>query len=143
MTHPADSEQIKQVRTKAGFLSLLAKTHHVARSVEHYRTSEIAPLTTRANSSRLDRCWGPGWVAAGDASISFDPPLIPRRLQCTILGDESRTGTAVLVFGVTSHFFPATRRDCEKSTASTCPAETRTTVSSIVAALLDLELESS
>jgi flavin-dependent dehydrogenase len=26
-----------------------------------------------AHSSVLDRCSGPGWIAAGDASISFDP----------------------------------------------------------------------
>ena len=69
----ADSEQVKRACTKAGFLSLLAETHHVAPSVEHYRTSEVALQAARANSSRLDRCWGPGWVAAGDASMSFDP----------------------------------------------------------------------
>src|SRR6059036_3746067 len=33
-------------------------------------------------------------------------------------------------FGATSHFFPATKIDCEKSTAPTCPAETYTTASS-------------
>ncbi len=69
----ADSEQVKRARTTAGFLSLLAETYHVAPSVEYCRSSEVAPWATRANSSRLDKCWGPGWVAAGDASMSFDP----------------------------------------------------------------------
>src|SRR5260370_2175071 len=33
-------------------------------------------------------------------------------------------------FGAISHFFPAMKRDCEKSTAPTCPAETCTTAAS-------------
>jgi flavin-dependent dehydrogenase len=48
-------------------------------------TEEIGPLLGEcafvpvhggigaAHSSVLDRCTGPGWIAAGDASISFDP----------------------------------------------------------------------
>lgn len=48
-------------------------------------TVEIAPLLAKgafvplhngfgaAHNSALDKCSGPGWIAAGDASISFDP----------------------------------------------------------------------
>ena len=68
-----DSEQIHRAGTKSGFLSLLCETHHVSRRVETYSASEFVLWATRANSSRLDHCWGPGWVAAGDASVSFDP----------------------------------------------------------------------
>jgi flavin-dependent dehydrogenase len=68
----ADSEQVRPASAKTGFLSLLKETHHVSQAVENH-SSEIVLSATRANSSRLDRCWGPGWVAAGDASVSFDP----------------------------------------------------------------------
>ena len=69
----ADGEQVRRARAKAGFLSLLDETHHVATRVKNYPTNEIPLRVTRANSSRRDRCWGPGWVAAGDACLSFDP----------------------------------------------------------------------
>lgn len=32
-----------------------------------------APVLTVADSTRLDRCAGPGWVAAGDAATAHDP----------------------------------------------------------------------
>ncbi|MEE8586474.1 MAG: hypothetical protein V3T83_16655 [Acidobacteriota bacterium] len=31
------------------------------------------PRATGAGTSRLERFWGEGWLAAGDAAISFDP----------------------------------------------------------------------
>ncbi len=34
---------------------------------------ESGPLVLAANSSRIDRFHGPGWLALGDAAIAFDP----------------------------------------------------------------------
>ncbi|WP_369688936.1 tryptophan 7-halogenase [Streptomyces sp. Wb2n-11] len=32
-----------------------------------------APRRAPAHSARLDRAWGDGWIAAGDAAAAFDP----------------------------------------------------------------------
>lgn len=36
-------------------------------------TAETAPVVWAAHSQRLSQCAGPGWVAAGDATCTFDP----------------------------------------------------------------------
>jgi flavin-dependent dehydrogenase len=61
-------------RTRQGFLSLLSMTVHVSRRLEPFRY-EIAdgPQATDARTSRLERFCGSGWIAVGDAAISFDP----------------------------------------------------------------------
>jgi 2-polyprenyl-6-methoxyphenol hydroxylase-like FAD-dependent oxidoreductase len=57
-----------------GFLQLLAATAHItARLDAHGYTMAAAPRVVSANSARLDRFGGEGWLAAGDAAAAFDP----------------------------------------------------------------------
>jgi flavin-dependent dehydrogenase len=70
----AGSEGARLARSPAGFVALLASTRHVAaRVADHGYTMEHAPRIFPANTSILDRFGGPGWIAAGDAAVSFDP----------------------------------------------------------------------
>jgi flavin-dependent dehydrogenase len=57
---------------EALFVGRLAATAHVAARVAG-ATERTAPHIHLARSQRLDRCAGPGWLAAGDAASSFDP----------------------------------------------------------------------
>jgi flavin-dependent dehydrogenase len=50
----------------------LGATRHVGRLVRDYRLRGAVVLRA-ADSSRLERCWGPGWMAIGDAAVSYDP----------------------------------------------------------------------
>jgi hypothetical protein len=34
---------------------------------------ERAPVVRPADSTILERCFGPGWIAIGDAAVSYDP----------------------------------------------------------------------
>lgn len=52
------------------FASLLRETKHIrGRS----GIVDSAPFVRRANGARLNRFFGDGWAAAGDAAVSFDP----------------------------------------------------------------------
>lgn len=62
------------VRGRDGWLSLLAETDQTRRRVRDGGYTPISgPHILQANSSRLDRAAGEGWVAAGDAAAAFDP----------------------------------------------------------------------
>lgn len=50
----------------------LRATRHLSRLVEGYRTSRSVVICA-ADSSMLERSWGPGWLAIGDAVASYDP----------------------------------------------------------------------
>jgi flavin-dependent dehydrogenase len=50
----------------------LRATRHLGPLVAGYRV-ERAPVVCAADSSLLERCFGPGWIAIGDAAASFDP----------------------------------------------------------------------
>ena len=52
--------------------SRLRATRHLGRLVEGYRV-ERAPVVRAADSTILERCFGPGWIAIGDAAVSYDP----------------------------------------------------------------------
>jgi len=52
--------------------SRLRATRHLGRLVETYRV-EGAPVARAADSTMLERCYGPGWIAIGDAAVSYDP----------------------------------------------------------------------
>jgi flavin-dependent dehydrogenase len=70
----AGSPSSRQARAAAGFDRLLARTVHVRRRV--LSAGYLAagpPRAFPANSSRLDRVVGDGWLAAGDAALAFDP----------------------------------------------------------------------
>lgn len=57
-----------------GFTALLDQTRHVrSRLSRHDYSLADPPRIVAADSSRLDRVAGDGWIAAGDAAVSFDP----------------------------------------------------------------------
>ncbi|HYN87908.1 MAG TPA: FAD-dependent oxidoreductase [Ardenticatenaceae bacterium] len=64
----------RAARTQPGFQALVTTTRHIrARLAEHgYRLGE-APKGVAAQSARLERFGGEGWLAIGDAALSFDP----------------------------------------------------------------------
>jgi flavin-dependent dehydrogenase len=50
----------------------LRATRHLGPLVAGYRVDR-APIVRAADSSLLERCFGPGWIAIGDAAASYDP----------------------------------------------------------------------
>src|SRR5262249_59114221 len=52
--------------------SRLRATRHLGPLVERYRV-EGKPVACAAASTILERCFGPGWIAIGDAAVSYDP----------------------------------------------------------------------
>lgn len=70
----ADLADRAALLTPEGFVSGLVQTEHVAAQLlAHAYAIASRPRGTDAGSARLDRVVGEGWVAAGDAAISFDP----------------------------------------------------------------------
>jgi flavin-dependent dehydrogenase len=54
------------------FEARLRATRHLGPLVAGYRV-ERAPVVRPADSSLLERCFGPNWIAIGDAAASYDP----------------------------------------------------------------------
>jgi len=50
----------------------LRATRHLGPLASGYRVVR-APVVRAADSSLLGRCFGPGWIAIGDAAVSYDP----------------------------------------------------------------------
>lgn len=70
----ASLHDVRVARTTAGFESLLAGTSHTReRWAAHGAALEEAPRFVGAGSAWLDPVYGPGWIAAGDAAITYDP----------------------------------------------------------------------
>lgn len=70
----ADAPPARPARTQAGFSALLAQTHHLQGKLapsSHAITEK--PRGADARSARLERFHGEGWLALGDAALSFDP----------------------------------------------------------------------
>jgi flavin-dependent dehydrogenase len=62
------------LRTKRGYQLLLSRTAHVSTCLDtNDYEFQTTVKTTSANSSRLGCSTGNGWVAVGDAALSFDP----------------------------------------------------------------------
>jgi flavin-dependent dehydrogenase len=70
----------------------LRATRHLSRLLRAYRMSHRV-VVRPADSSLLERTWGPGWVAIGDAAASYDP-LASRGLVSAL---SSGLNAAVLV----------------------------------------------
>ncbi|MFB6576191.1 tryptophan 7-halogenase [Streptomyces sp. NPDC056402] len=63
-----------RLRTADGFRYAAARTRHVRDRLSGYDPADSpAPQWTAAHGLRLSPPAGPGWVAAGDAAIAFDP----------------------------------------------------------------------
>jgi flavin-dependent dehydrogenase len=64
----------QSLRTKRGFGSILSQTEHISACVDAFRYElRGAVKAVSANSARLQCFTGKGWIAAGDAALSFDP----------------------------------------------------------------------
>lgn len=96
------------LRTPEGFWRDLARTGHVYHRLEGYDpASAPVPRWAPAHGLQLTPAAGPGWVAAGDAALAFDPLssqgiltalLTGARAGQTVaacLADAGRTGAAL------------------------------------------------
>jgi len=61
------------LRSKQGFLAQLSRTVHVSACLRAYDDAVEDVKTVQANSARLESFVGEGWIAVGDAAVSFDP----------------------------------------------------------------------
>ncbi|WP_435281187.1 FAD-dependent monooxygenase [Streptomyces koelreuteriae] len=62
------------LRTASGFLGAIGDTRHVRTRLDGYDPAHApAPRWTAAHGLRLSPAAGPGWIAAGDAALAFDP----------------------------------------------------------------------
>ena len=70
----ADDPSAAHARTRQSRSRMLDETEHVrSRLARRDYVTERAPRLVSAATSRLGRPAGDGWLAAGDAAISFDP----------------------------------------------------------------------
>lgn len=61
------------LRGAEGWLEAARAAPDTSRRIAAYAPPDAAPRLWSANTSRLDSVVGPGWLAAGDAAVSFDP----------------------------------------------------------------------
>jgi 2-polyprenyl-6-methoxyphenol hydroxylase-like FAD-dependent oxidoreductase len=70
----ADLLPTSTLLTPGGFMALLDRTAHVRDCLTaHGYTMQAPPKATPTQSARLERFSGEGWLAVGDAALSFDP----------------------------------------------------------------------
>lgn len=63
----------QSLRSKQGFLAQLSRTVHVTACLRAHDYTIEDVKTVQANSARLESYTGEGWIAVGDAAVSFDP----------------------------------------------------------------------
>lgn len=64
----------QSLRTKRGYNSILSRTEHISACLDsHQYELRSAVKAVSANSARLGCSAGRGWIAVGDAALSFDP----------------------------------------------------------------------
>ncbi|NEA65674.1 FAD-dependent monooxygenase [Streptomyces sp. SID12488] len=71
-----DTDLPAATHTARHFHRRIAATRHVSRWVHRDgppTTSPTAPRRAAAHTAHLDRVYGEGWTAAGDAAVAFDP----------------------------------------------------------------------
>lgn len=70
----ADHDAARAVRDRSVYIRMLEATRHVRSRVRSHAYEWInGPLPRAAGSSRLTRFLGEGWLAVGDAAMTFDP----------------------------------------------------------------------
>jgi flavin-dependent dehydrogenase len=90
----ADIQTGKLARSADGFIKLLNQTEHIRRKITDSQYAlEEGPWATGANSARLERAAGNGWLAAGDSVVSFDP--LSSQGICTALYTGIKAGNAL------------------------------------------------
>ncbi len=73
MTDP-DLHRPQWLTSAEGWHQWLAHTRYTAQRVYAHGYSVVdSPYFVAAASGRLDRLWGAGWLAVGDAAITYDP----------------------------------------------------------------------
>ena len=86
----ADLVSRRALCEKESYLSLLDRTEHISATLStHGYQMEIAPRGAAAHSARLAQFDGEGWLAAGDAAISFDPLSSQGMLTALYTGMEA------------------------------------------------------
>jgi flavin-dependent dehydrogenase len=86
----ADLVSPRALCEKESYLSLLDRTEHIsARLSAHGYQMEIAPRGAPAHSARLAHFDGEGWLAVGDAALSFDPLSSQGMLTALFTGMEA------------------------------------------------------
>lgn len=86
----SDTDLVRRsgVRTREGWLELACRTRHTRQRLERVE-ARGEPSLHAAQSYRLDRFTGDGWLAVGDAATAFDPLSsqgIVKGLRSGILG---------------------------------------------------------
>jgi flavin-dependent dehydrogenase len=85
-----DLVEPRTMRTQKGYLSLLGRTEHVrALLAAHEYSIESVPKGIAASSARLNQFSGKGWLATGDAALSFDPLSSQGILTAIYTGSEA------------------------------------------------------
>jgi 2-polyprenyl-6-methoxyphenol hydroxylase-like FAD-dependent oxidoreductase len=73
MTAP-DLHERRWATSEAGWYTLLNKSHYTANRIQaHGYRLAARPYFVAADSGRLDCFYGEGWLAVGDAAMSYDP----------------------------------------------------------------------
>lgn len=86
----ADLVSPRALCQKESYLSLLDRTEHIrATLAAHGYRMEGAPRGAAAHSARLDSFDGEGWLAVGDAALSFDPLSSQGMLTALFTGMEA------------------------------------------------------
>lgn len=69
-----DLIDLRAAGDRSGFAALLGRTQATAERVARSGAGLAGPVrVAAAHDTALDAMWGDGWVAAGDASITYDP----------------------------------------------------------------------
>jgi flavin-dependent dehydrogenase len=69
-----DLIDLRAARERSGLAALLERTQATAERVARSGAGLAGPVrVAAAHDTALDAIWGDGWVAAGDASITYDP----------------------------------------------------------------------
>ncbi|MFF2040956.1 FAD-dependent monooxygenase [Kitasatospora sp. NPDC058170] len=100
------------LRTPGGFWHGITRTGHLRRRLDGYDPAATpVPRWTAAHGLRLAPAAGPGWIAAGDAALAFDPLSSQGILTAlhtgaragqavaSCLADPGRTGAALADYG--------------------------------------------
>ena len=68
-----DLDICASLRERDGWLSAARHAPATRERIAAYAMDDAAPRIAAANTSRLNSVVGPGWLAVGDAAVSFDP----------------------------------------------------------------------
>jgi len=94
----ADLLPPQPARTTRDWRERLALAPHLANALASTGLSlNHAPLITDASVAYLDPLTGPGWAAAGDAAVSFDPLSSQGILSALVMGHDGGQAVAAML----------------------------------------------